>query len=88
MLPFKRGGFLLALKSGLPIVPVGITGSAGARPLGSFRISPRRIRVHYGRPIEVDHFSVREKQRLMQVVREQIEELTTGDRPVEGNISE
>ncbi|MFQ5350760.1 MAG: lysophospholipid acyltransferase family protein, partial [Thermoanaerobaculia bacterium] len=27
LLPFLRGGFLLALKSGLPIVPVGIHGS-------------------------------------------------------------
>ena len=76
LLPFKRGGFLLALKSGLPIVPVGITGSGVARRRGSLKIRPRRIRVHYGRPIEVDEFSVRDRKRLMQIVRERIEELT------------
>ena len=76
LLPFKRGGFLLALKSGLPIVPVGITGSGVARRRGSLKIRPRRIRVHYGRPIEVEEFSVRERKQLMQIVRERIEELT------------
>lgn len=76
LLPFKRGGFLLALKSGLPIVPVGITGSGEARRRGSLAIRPRPIRVHYGRPIEVRDYSVRDKESLMRAVRERIEELT------------
>lgn len=76
LLPFKRGGFLLALKSGLPIVPVGITGTGEARRRGSLKIRPRPIRVHYGRPIEIGEFSVRDKQRLMELVRQQLGELT------------
>src|SRR4051794_33135538 len=38
LLPFKRGGFLLAQKAGLPMVPVGIRGTLGVRPRTSYRI--------------------------------------------------
>ena len=82
MLPFKRGGFLLALKSGLPIVPVAVSGSGRARHRGSYWIRGGVIRLHYGGPIEVDQFSVRDKKRLMNEVRTRIEELRgAGRRP-------
>ena len=50
--PFKRGGFLLALRSGLPIVPVGIRGNFAVRPKGRWTIRPGRVEVHYGRPLD------------------------------------
>lgn len=75
MLPFKRGGFLLALKSGLPIVPVGIVGSARVRPKGIFKIRPGRVRVNYGCPMPVQAFGVSKKRELIQEVREQVERL-------------
>jgi 1-acyl-sn-glycerol-3-phosphate acyltransferase len=51
LLPFKRGGFLLAQKAGLPMVPVGIRGSLGVRPRSSYRIHPGRVLVRYGEPL-------------------------------------
>ena len=38
LLPFKRGGFLLAHKAGVPIVPVTISGSGRVNPAGSTRL--------------------------------------------------
>ena len=52
LLPFKRGGFLLAQMAGAPVVPVGIQGTLGVRRKDSFRIHPGRARVRYGAPIE------------------------------------
>jgi 1-acyl-sn-glycerol-3-phosphate acyltransferase len=52
LLPFKRGGFLLAQKAGLPVVPVGIRGTLGVRTRDSYRIHPGRVLVRYGAPIE------------------------------------
>ncbi len=75
LLPFKRGGFLLALKSGLPIVPVGIAGSRAVRPKGGVAIRPGRIDVRYGAPIEVGGFGLRGKRDLADAVRERIAEL-------------
>lgn len=52
LLPFKRGGFLLAQKAALPVVPVGIRGTLRVRDRDSFRIHPGRVLVRYGTPIE------------------------------------
>lgn len=75
LLPFKSGGFLMALKTGYPIVPVGIRGTFEARPRGGIVNRPQRVQVHYGRPIDVKEYGVRGKGRLMEEVRERIFEL-------------
>ncbi|NJL29547.1 MAG: 1-acyl-sn-glycerol-3-phosphate acyltransferase [Thermoanaerobaculia bacterium] len=53
LLPFKKGGVLLALKSGYPIVPVGIRGTLEVRSRGRNTICPGTVEIRYGRPIEV-----------------------------------
>lgn len=75
LLSFKRGGFLLALKSGLAIVPVGIAGSAQVQPKRSLKIRPGTVRVNYGRPMPVQDFGVSRKKELIQEVREQVQQL-------------
>lgn len=75
LLPFRRGGFLLAIKSGLPIVPVGIGGSREVQGKRSLLIRPGTIWVHYGEPIERNELVVSQKQNLMNQVREQIDVL-------------
>jgi len=75
LLPFQRGGFLLALKSGLPIVPVGIRGTRAVQPRGSFVIHPGVAEVRYGAPLEVADYGVRRKGELMAEVRRRVTEL-------------
>jgi 1-acyl-sn-glycerol-3-phosphate acyltransferase len=48
---FKKGAFALAMKSGFPIVPVGITGTREVMPKGSFKVRPGKVRVRVGDPI-------------------------------------
>ena len=69
---FERGGFLLALKSGLDIVPVGIHGSLSVRRRGSMIVSPGRVGVRYGEPIPVESYGIRGRAELERVVREQL----------------
>lgn len=78
LLPFQRGGFLLALKSGLPIVPVGIHGSMAVRGKNSYRIRPGRITVSCGRPLPTSEYGVRDKARLMEDVRRRVLALASG----------
>lgn len=75
LLAFERGGFLLAMKSGLPIVPVGVSGTLAAQPRHSFLIRPGVVRVRYGRPVEVAGRSLRELAELTASVRARIGEL-------------
>jgi 1-acyl-sn-glycerol-3-phosphate acyltransferase len=72
---FERGGFLLALKTGLPIVPVGVRGTLAAQRRGSFRIAPARVEVRYGAPIDPTPYGIRGRAQLEADVRARLEEL-------------
>jgi 1-acyl-sn-glycerol-3-phosphate acyltransferase len=54
LIPFYPGAFRIAARSGIPIVPVVIEGTAGILPKGSFRITPRRVVVQILDPIPPD----------------------------------
>jgi 1-acyl-sn-glycerol-3-phosphate acyltransferase len=75
LLPFKRGGFLLAMKTGLPIVPVGIRGTRSVQRKDSFAIHPTEIEVRYGAPIDTAAYGIRRKKELIAEVRARIAEL-------------
>lgn len=75
LLPFKRGGVLMALKTGFPIVPVGIDGSMQVRHRDGWAIRPGTIRAHYGRPIDVSSLEVSQSRELQERVRTEIERL-------------
>jgi 1-acyl-sn-glycerol-3-phosphate acyltransferase len=77
--PFKRGGFTLALKSGVPIIPITINGSRDVMPRDSMRVRPGEIRVSVDGAIQTTPFSLRERNVLMEKVRETIERNLTAD---------
>ncbi len=73
MQPFKRGAFNLALKSGIPVVPLTINGSFNLLPRRSLVIRPGTVDLVLGEPIPVDGLSGREAElRLMERVHEAI----------------
>lgn len=51
LLPFKRGGILLAQRTGFEVVPVGIEGTCLVKPKGSYHVKPGKVAVRYGPPI-------------------------------------
>jgi 1-acyl-sn-glycerol-3-phosphate acyltransferase len=75
LLPFKRGGFLLALRTGLPIVPVGIRGTRAVQARGCRSIQPGVVEVRFGAPIVVAEFGIRRKRELIAEVRRRLAEL-------------
>ena len=88
LLPFKRGGFLLALKAGLPIVPVGVRGTLAVQRRGSRVIRPGRVEIRFGRPIPVADLGVRDRQRLAAEVRAEIARLADVEAPGAGEASD
>lgn len=67
--PFKQGTFYLAIKSGVPIVPISIIGSGEIMPKRSLKIKPGKIKLIIGKPIDVKKFTVENRQELITIVR-------------------
>ena len=55
--PFKKGVFHLALKAGVPIVPVTIVGSGEIMPKKSLRVHPGHVTLVIDRPIDVTAYT-------------------------------
>ncbi|HOG07614.1 MAG: 1-acyl-sn-glycerol-3-phosphate acyltransferase [Syntrophales bacterium] len=52
--PFKKGGFVMAVEKGLPILPVTINGSRGILPKKSVAFNPGTVEVVVGDPIATE----------------------------------
>lgn len=79
LLPFKRGGMLLAQRTGFPIVPVGIEGTSRIKPKGSVALRPGRVRVRYGHAIDPQSFDLNRQTILIDKVRREVGELAGVD---------
>ena len=74
LLRFKKGGFLLAVQTGTPIVPVTINGSGAVLPSGDWRLQRGTIEVSLGQSIAVEGYQPGNLRLLSQQVRERIAE--------------
>jgi 1-acyl-sn-glycerol-3-phosphate acyltransferase len=75
LLPFKKGAALLALRSRLPVLPVGLGGTLRILPRGSLRIERGAVAVAVGDPIAAEAQTPRERATLTRTVRETVERL-------------
>jgi 1-acyl-sn-glycerol-3-phosphate acyltransferase len=50
LLPFKKGASVLVAMSGVDVVPVGVTGTAGIMKRGGFTVTPARVSLKIGVP--------------------------------------
>ncbi len=78
LLPFKKGGIHMAILAQAPIVPLAIRGGRAAMQRGSWLIRPVVIDIAAGAPIETTGMSPDDRDRLIALVRAQIEELLRG----------
>lgn len=72
LLPFRRGGFFLALETGAPIVPVSVHGTYELMPRGTKRIRKGRVRIVFYEPVPVTGYSAETIPELMERVRSAI----------------
>jgi 1-acyl-sn-glycerol-3-phosphate acyltransferase len=71
---FKKGGFVMALATDTPILPITINGSRFALPKGMpLLMKPGKIQVIIHDPVEVDGLTYEDRDKLAERVREIIE---------------
>lgn len=70
--PFKKGGFILAIKSKVPIIPISLAGSREIMAKDRLTHSSGEIRIRVGDPIETETCSIKDREVLMKMVRETI----------------
>ncbi|MDO4260751.1 MAG: lysophospholipid acyltransferase family protein [Eubacteriales bacterium] len=75
MLPFKEGSMKMASKSGCPIVPMAISGSAGIWEAQFPKMKPCRVIVEYGAPIFPKELSREEQKFLGAYTQRRIQEM-------------
>jgi len=75
LLQFKAGAALLAIRSGRPILPVGIAGTFGIQRRGAFTISPSRVAVAVGEAIDVAGKSAADRAEITARIREAVSAL-------------
>ncbi len=75
LLPFKKGGFIMAIKAQVPILPVAVHGSRAAMAKGSAIIRPVTVTVRIGEPVETRGLTIEDRDRVIAEVRQQIEQM-------------
>jgi 1-acyl-sn-glycerol-3-phosphate acyltransferase len=73
LLPFKKGGFLMAIQAQVPIVPVAVSGARLAMDRGSILIKPVTIRVDLAPPVSTAGLAFADRDVVVQQVRSAIE---------------
>jgi len=76
LLPFKRGAFSIAARSGIPIIPVAINNTFSILQKGSLNVQAAPITLRIGSVIETSGSDSREDdKRLLDETRTQIEKM-------------
>lgn len=75
LLPFKKGGFIMAIDAQVPVVPVAIQGGRASMRKGSAVVRPVKVSVRIGEPIPTAGLDVSDRDALVARVRGAVQAL-------------
>ncbi len=73
--PFKTGAIMLAIKAGVPVVPIGINGTYSILPKGRILAGSGDVVIRVGTPIPTADFTSHDKQKLARHLHDRVGEL-------------
>jgi 1-acyl-sn-glycerol-3-phosphate acyltransferase len=74
LLPFKKGTFLIAIRAGVPVVPVSIVGAQDLLRKGEWSVRPGEVSVRFGPAVDVSPYSEDQRADLLARVEELVAE--------------
>lgn len=75
MRPFKEGAAYLAIKAGVPALPVGLANVRNVLPMHSMLLRPGTVKVRVGDPIDTAGMIPHDRERLNHLLQEKVAEL-------------
>ena len=66
---FKKGVFVMALKAGVPILPISIIDSSKIQPPGSYSIRPGSVKLIFHDPIPTANLKIQDREHLIERTR-------------------
>jgi 1-acyl-sn-glycerol-3-phosphate acyltransferase len=75
LLPFKKGPFVFAIASQVPLVPIYCAGTFDILPKGSIWVRPKPVTLMFGEPISTEGLAYEDREKLMAQTRTVIERL-------------
>jgi 1-acyl-sn-glycerol-3-phosphate acyltransferase len=72
---FKEGTAYIAIKAGVPAVPIGLEGTRNIMKMHSGYVYPGTVHLRVGDPIETAHLTVRDRERLTKELHDRVAEL-------------
>jgi 1-acyl-sn-glycerol-3-phosphate acyltransferase len=79
LLPFKKGGFIMAIEAQAPIMPVAVRGGRASMRKGSAFVHPVNVWVRIGAPIPTKGLTLADRDELIARVRSEIERMLDHD---------
>ena len=73
---FKEGAAYIAIRAGVPLVPIGLKGTREVLPFGSAHIRGGQVIMRIGDPVSTNQAALRERDRLTAELRDRIVALT------------
>ena len=70
--PFKEGVAYIAIKAGVPIIPVALVGTRAVVPLHSGIVKSGKVIVRIGEPISTANLTLKDRERVTEEARQQI----------------
>jgi 1-acyl-sn-glycerol-3-phosphate acyltransferase len=69
---FKEGAAYIAIRAGVPMVPIALKGTREVLPFGSGQVRSGRVTMRIGDPITTDQFQLRDREGITAEVRDRI----------------
>jgi 1-acyl-sn-glycerol-3-phosphate acyltransferase len=79
MREFKDGAAYIAIKAGVPAVPLGIVGTRAILPMDSLLVRGGQVCLRLGEPIPTAGLAIHDHRRLTERLEERVQELSRAD---------
>jgi 1-acyl-sn-glycerol-3-phosphate acyltransferase len=70
LLPFKKGTFVMAIRAGVPVVPISLAGTQRLMRKGDWTIHPGEVVVRFGPPVNSAEYSADQRDELRKRVQD------------------